>query len=50
MLPLHNLLNVGLLKVTHKLHVCLDHIILMKPTVPKVPKEVGAERNGGRLK
>ena len=49
--PLHDPLNVGLLEVTHKLYVRLKaHVILVKPVVPKVPREVGAERNGGRLK
>ena len=49
--PLHNLLNVGLLEVPHKLHVHLKtHVILMKPAVPKMPREVGAKRNSGRLK
>ena len=54
--PLHDqlnfdLLNVGLLEVTYKLHVHLKaHIILMKLAVLKVLREVGAERNGGRLK
>ena len=49
--PLHDLLNVGLLDVTHKVHVCLKaHVILMKPAVPKMPREVGVEGYGGRLK
>ena len=42
---LHDPLNVGLLEVTHKLHLCLEtHVILMKPVVPKMPREVGAKR------
>ena len=49
--PLYDPLNVGLFEVTHKLHVRLEaHIILLKSTVLKVPREVGVERNGGRLK
>ena len=40
-LPLHDLLNVGLLDVTHKLHVHLKaHVILMKLVGPKMPREV----------
>ena len=49
--PFHDPLNVALLEVTYKLHVCLKaHIILIKPVVPKMPREVGAERYSGRLK
>ena len=49
--PLHDLLNVGLLDATHKLRVRLKaHVILMKPVVPKMPREVGAEGYSGRLK
>ena len=49
--PLHDPLNIDLLEVTYKLLVRLkDHVILMKPAVPKMPREVDAERNGGRLK
>ena len=47
----HDPLNVGLLDATHKLHVRLEaHVILMKLAVSKMPREVGAERYGGRLK
>ena len=49
--PLHDPLNAGLLKVTHKLHIRLKaHVILMKPMVSKMPREVGPERYGRRLK
>ena len=49
--PLHNPLNVSLLEMTYKLHVCLKaHIVLMTSMVPKMPREVSDERNGGRLK
>ena len=49
--PFHDPLNIGLLKATHKLHICLkSHVMPMKLAAPKVPREVGAERNGGRLK
>ena len=49
--PFHDPLNVGLLKATHKLHICFKtHVILMKLTVPKVFREVAAERNSRRLK
>ena len=48
---LHDPLNVGLLDVMHKLHVRLKaHVILMKPTVPKMPKEVRVGGYGRRLK
>ena len=49
--PLHNPLNVGFLEVTHTLHVRLEaHVILMKPVVLKMAREVGADRYCGRLK
>ena len=49
--PFHDPMNVGLLKATHKLHIHLKaHVILTKSVVLKVPREVGAERDGGRLK
>ena len=48
--PFHDLLNDGLLEVTHKLHVHLKaQVIRMKLAIPKVPREISAERNGGRL-
>ena len=51
MQSLHDPLNVGLLEATHKLYVCLKtHIVLMKSAVPKMLREVGVERYGGRLK
>ena len=49
--PFHDPLNVSLLEVTHKLHVRLEaYAILMKPMVPKMPKEVGTKKYDGRLK
>ena len=48
---LHNPLNVGLLDAIYKLHVHLKAcVILMKPTVPKIPREVCIEGYGRRLK
>ena len=49
--PFHDPLNVSLLEATHKLHIRLKaYVIPMKSAIPKVPREVGAESNGGRLK
>ena len=49
--PLHDLLNVGLFEVTHNLHISLKaHVILMKLVVPKMPRKVGAEGYGRKLK
>ena len=55
--PLHDLLNVGLPDVTHKLYVCLKaHVILMKSVVPEMPYLVAIsekkrrKERGGREK
>ena len=47
----HDPMNVGLLEATHKLHIHVKtHVIPIKSAVPKVPRKVGAKRNGGRMK
>ena len=48
--PLHDLLNVGLPDVTHKLYVCLKaHVILMKSVVPEMPYLVAiSEKEEGK--
>ena len=49
--PFHDPMNVGLLEATHKLHIHVKtHVIPIKSAVPKVPRKVGAKRNGGRMK
>ena len=48
--PFHDPLNVGLLKATHKLQVLFKAHDILKPTVSKMPREVGAKGHSRRLK
>ena len=48
--PFHDLLNVSLLKETHKLHVHFKAHDILRPAISKMPRKVGVEGYSTSLK